>query len=58
MLIGDMRKFLTCLIALREDPPNSGEIDKVSQDFLANKGCSIKKVSEGKNNEKLKKIIL
>lgn len=50
MLVGDMKKYLTCLVALREDPPNSGEIEKASQDYLANRGCAIKKVAEGKNN--------
>jgi long-chain-fatty-acid--CoA ligase ACSBG len=58
MLIGDMRRFLTCLVGLREDPPNSGQIDKASQEFLADKGCLIKSVAEAKSNEKLRKIIM
>ncbi len=58
MLIGDMKKFLTCLVALKEDPPLSGQIDKVSQQYLADRGCNITKVEEGRNNEKLRKIIM
>jgi long-chain-fatty-acid--CoA ligase ACSBG len=58
MLIGDMKKFLTCLVALKEDPPQSGLIDKVSQQFLADRECNIIKVEEGRNNEKLRKIIM
>ena len=57
MLIGDMKKFLTCLVTLKEDPPQSGLIDKVSQQFLADRGCNITKVEEGIYNERLRKII-
>jgi long-chain-fatty-acid--CoA ligase ACSBG len=58
MLVGDMRRFLTCLVALREEPPLSGVLDKPSQEYLANRGCPVTKVAEGRDNEKLRKIIM
>lgn len=58
MLVGDMRKYLICLLGIREDPPNSGDIDKISQELLASQGCPIKKVKEGQNNLQLRKIIM
>jgi hypothetical protein len=46
MAIGDNRKYLTCLINLKEDPPQSGTLDKSAADFLASKGCPVKTVQE------------
>jgi len=34
MAIGDNRKYLTCLISLKEDPPQSGSLDKTAKEFL------------------------
>ena len=31
MVVGDNKKYLTCLIALKEDPPNSGKIEKLAK---------------------------
>jgi hypothetical protein len=45
MIIGDMKKFLSCLVALKEDPPASGNIDNISKEYLAGLGCNITKVS-------------
>jgi long-chain-fatty-acid--CoA ligase ACSBG len=50
MIIGDMKKFLTCLLALKEDSPGSGNIDAVSREYLSGLGCSISKVSEARSN--------
>jgi hypothetical protein len=46
--VGDMRRFLTCLISLKEDPPSSGNIDKVSRDYLFNRGCDVKTIKDAK----------
>ncbi len=40
-----MKKYLTCLLALKEDPPGSGNIDSVSKDYLAGLGCNITKIT-------------
>jgi long-chain-fatty-acid--CoA ligase ACSBG len=57
MVVGDMKKFLTVLLTLREDPPNSGTLDKVTLNYLADRGCKAKTVTEARSDEKLKKII-
>jgi hypothetical protein len=50
MLVGDMRKYLLLLITLREDPPASGNLDKFSREYLLDRGCEVKTVSEATNN--------
>jgi long-chain-fatty-acid--CoA ligase ACSBG len=57
MAIGDHRKFLTCLLSLKEDPPLSGNLDKVSVEFLAGRGCPIKTVKEAVSNPAFRKVI-
>ena len=39
MVVGDMKKYLTCLIAVKEDPPASGKIEKIAREYLDLKGC-------------------
>lgn len=46
MVVGDKRPFLTCLISLLQDPPQSGTIDPVAREFLKQKGCNIGTVKE------------
>jgi hypothetical protein len=58
MLVGDNRRFLSCLISLKEDPTVSGNIDKLALDFLSIKGCEVKKISEAKNSPQIRKIIM
>lgn len=58
MVVGDHRKYLTCLISLKEDPPMSGNLEKSAIDFLESRGCKIKTVKEAINNEAFKKIIM
>lgn len=41
MVVGEGRKFLTCLIALKEDPPQSGKIEKSAREYLELKGISV-----------------
>ena len=57
MAIGDNRKYLTCLISLKEEPPLSGNLEKAAIDFLASKNLHIKTVKEAKNNPAFNKII-
>ena len=54
MVVGDHKKYLACLITLKEDPPMSGKLEQMSQDILASKGCQVKTVEEALKNEKLK----
>lgn len=45
MLVGDMKKFLLVLITLREDPPGSGTLDKLSREYLLDRGCDVTTVT-------------
>lgn len=58
MVIGDMRKFLTCLVTLREDQPGNGKLDKLSQNFFSNRGIELKTIKEARESPKVKKIIM
>jgi hypothetical protein len=41
MVIGDMKKYLTCLFTLKEDPPASGKIENVAKSYLKDRGINI-----------------
>ena len=58
MVVGDMKKFLTCLVALREEAPGSEKLDPSAASYLADHGVPITKVKEGQGNEKLGKLIM
>jgi hypothetical protein len=38
MVIGDMRKYLTCFVTLKEDPPSSGKLDNLTKDLFTKIG--------------------
>lgn len=44
MVIGDMRKYLTCFITLKEEPLNSGKLDDLTKGYFAEKDCKINTV--------------
>lgn len=52
-----MKKYLTCLITLKEDPPASGKLDNIVKSYLADRGCSATTVQEATKDEKVRKII-
>lgn len=58
MALGDNRKYLACLITLKEDPPMSGNLDKAAIDFLASKGIAVKTLKEAQTHPGLRKVIL
>jgi hypothetical protein len=39
MVVGEGRRFLNCLITLKEDPPGSGKLESNSRGYLKGKGC-------------------
>jgi hypothetical protein len=41
MLVGERRKFLTCLIALKENSPGSGKLESGAKHYLALKGAEL-----------------
>ena len=57
MVVGDMRKFLTCLFTLKEDVPGSGKLDLSAVNYLADRGCKATTVAEGMKDEKLRKLL-
>ena len=57
MIIGDTRKYLTCFITLKEDPPLSGKLDNITKQLLSDHGAPASTVAEARKNEKLRKII-
>jgi long-chain-fatty-acid--CoA ligase ACSBG len=57
MVLGDMRKYLTCLVTLKEDPPASGNLDTLSKQYLADRGCKGTTIKEVVKDEKLRKIV-
>ena len=50
MVIGDMRKYLTCFITLKEDVPGSGKLDASTVNYLADRGCTVATVLETTKN--------
>ena len=38
MVVGDRRKFLTCVLTLKEAPPKSGQLDPSAVDFFKAQG--------------------
>jgi long-chain acyl-CoA synthetase len=57
MLIGDMRKFLTCLFTLREDEPGSGRLDALSLAYFGERGCNVKTIQEAANDQGVRNIL-
>jgi long-subunit acyl-CoA synthetase (AMP-forming) len=57
MVVGDMRKFLTCLFTLKEDAPGSGKLDASVTSYLQDRGCNAKTVQEAIKDEKVRKIL-
>lgn len=47
MVVGDMRKFLTCVFTLKEDAPGSGKLDLSAVNYLKDRGCNVTTVAEG-----------
>lgn len=54
MVVGDYKKYLTCLITLKEDPPMSGKLEQHAQDDLASKGCQVKTIEEAIKHPKIR----
>jgi hypothetical protein len=57
MLVGDMKKYLTCLITLKEDQPGSGKLDNLTKVYFADRGCEVSSVQEALKDEKVNKIL-
>ena len=57
MLVGDMKKYLTCLFTLKEDVPGSGKLDNSAKDYLSDRGCNVSTVQEALQHEKVKKLL-
>ena len=57
MAVGQMKKYLACLITLKEDPPMSGKLQKLAQELLQSKGCPAKTVSQAIKHPKMREII-
>lgn len=57
MVIGDQRKYLTCFITLKEDPPSSGKLDDTTKKYFASRGCQVGTLQEAVKDEKVRKII-
>lgn len=46
MVIGDKRKYLTCIITLKDDPPASGKLDEATKKYFTDRGCQVKTIQE------------
>lgn len=57
MVVGDMKKYLTCLVTLKEDPPASGKLDNSVKSYLIDRGCTATTVQQAIKDEKVRKII-
>ena len=57
MVVGDMRKFLTCVFTLKEDTPGSGKLDLSAVNYLKDRGCTATTVAEGLKDEKIRKLL-
>lgn len=44
MVVGEGKKFLTCLITLKEDPPGSGKLEVNTRDWFKQKGVELSTV--------------
>lgn len=58
MVVGEGKKYLNCLITLKEDPPNSGKLEINCKQFLQSKGCDVSTVKEAISHPHIGKIIL
>lgn len=57
MVVGDHKKYLACLLTLKEDPPMSGKLEAMTQELLASKGCPVKTVQEAIKHPKMREIV-
>lgn len=44
MVVGEGKKYLNCLISLKEDPPGSGKLEVNCREYLKNKDCPVNTV--------------
>lgn len=58
MVVGEAKKYLNCLLCLKEDPPGSGKLEINARQFLQSKGCDVSTVEEARKHPKIQKIIL
>lgn len=58
MVVGDKRPYLTCLISLLEETPQSGILEKTAKEFLKNKDCEVGTVKEAKSSSSFRAVIL
>lgn len=45
MVVGEGRKYLNCLISLKEDPLGSGKLEVNCRDYLKSKDCDVTTVA-------------
>lgn len=58
MVVGEGKKYLNCLITLKEDPPNSGKLEINCIDYLKSKGCDATTVKDAIKHPNIRKAIL
>jgi long-chain-fatty-acid--CoA ligase ACSBG len=57
MLVGERRKYLTCLIAIKESAPGSGKIESSAKHYLGLKGEEISTIEQARQSKIVANLI-
>ena len=57
MVVGEQKKFLTCLIAIKQSNPGSGKIQSNAKHYLGLKGAEITTIEQARKSKIVNNLI-